>query len=617
MTHSTESVRVLPQVAAVARFGALRRWYLRMLWLLAPVFVFAFALGMWWLDRWSLNVAFDAYLTWQRVLANAAVGLVAMLLLAALTRRLLASILVVSAWHSLTFVASSIKLASLGLPVILQDVYFLSGLDASSFHLLRQYLSLSQTVLLGMLAVVGIIAGMFWLEPRWCRPRSPVRFIAFAAAVALLASLYAAAWPWTTRWYDKAHIRPSPLSSIQATLHGGLVASMIYYHGVQRHRQLTVDTVALRETMALVAHTAVPVAAAGTTVADHPDVVIVLSESFMDPRILKGMADVPDLIPAIRRELQAGNGGTMLAPTFGGGTVRTEFEVLTGMPVAAFPDASYPYVDLSPGFLPGIVSTLEARGYASLALHGNSGAFWNRANTYKAMGIDRFITQRAMRVSGGRLDGAWLSDRSMTDILLAELQRATKPTVAVAISIENHGPYGDAPNVRVPDERSSIRLPPGLDANAANELRNYLYHLRNADREFGRLLAGLRERKRPFVLLFFGDHLPALVGGAYEQLGFVDGRGATEQQVPWALVAGVEEATSNGAWPSTAHAWQLPAMVVQEAGVDDDAWFDFVWKVGKRLNPASGAPADGRLLNGLNAGANARLQNRFTDYAEG
>lgn len=583
--------------------------------LLAAIVIPAYSLGVWWLDRRSLGVAFDAYLTSQGVLANAAVGLVAMLLLAALTRRLFASILVVGGCHWLVLTASSIKLAALALPVVLQDVYFLDGLDASGFRLLWQYLSISPASLFGMLAVVGTIAGMFWLEPRCCRRRSAARLSALATAVALLASLYFGVWPWTMRWYDKAVIRPSPINSIRATLHGGLFASMVHYHVVQQHRQFKVDAVALQQAMALIADTAIPAKTADTHVAERPDVVIVLSESFMDPHILKGMAGVPDLIPAIRRELQSGKGGMMLAPTFGGGTVRTEFEILTGMPVAAFPDVTYPYVDLSPEFLPGIVSTLESRGYASLAMHGNSGAFWNRTANYQAMGIDRFITLREMQTAGGRPDGVWLSDRSMTDMLLAELQGATKPTVAIAISIESHGPFDLQFEVQDPDERSSIRLPPGLDANAANELRSYLYHLRNADRAFGRLLTGLRERKRAFVLLFFGDHLPALVGGAYEQLGFVDGRGAMEQSVPWVLVAGAGPLTHNRALPATAHAWQLPAMVVQEAGVGDDEWFNFVWKVGERLDPAGPASANVQLLNGLHAGANLRLHNQFDDDA--
>jgi hypothetical protein len=578
---------------------------------LAPLLLAGYAIGAWWLDRWALGVAFDAYLAWQRVLANAAIGLVAMLLLAALTRRLLASIVVVASLQALVFVASSIKLGLLGVPVVLQDAYFITGLDVSSIGLLSQYVHVSWKSLFAAFAIVAGIAALFRFEPPWCRAFGVVRLAALASAIGLLVSLYAAAWPWTTRWYDSAHIRPSPLGLTPAVLHGGLTASMVHYHGVQRHRRFTVDAAALRGALQAVSGDQARV---GASAGQRPDVVIVLSESFMDPRVLAGMDALPDPIPSVRAEIAAGNGGMMLAPTFGGGTVRTEFEVLTGMPIAAFPGVYYPYVDLNPAHLPGIVAALEQRGYASFALHGNSGEFWNRTNTYEAMGIDRFVTRRGYLRAGARQDGTWLSDRSMTDLLLDGLRQATKPTVAVAISIESHGPYDGDPVVQSPQERASIQVPDGLDAGAAREFRNYLYHLRHADREFARLLGGLRARQRPFVLLFFGDHLPAFGKGVYDSLGFVDGLQAKAQFVPWVLVTDSGQAT-RGAGAPAVHAWQLPAFALQATGQGDQGWFDFIGKVGERVDPPGRPGAHARLLKGLYAGANARVQGRFTDYA--
>lgn len=580
-------------------------------WLLAPPLLVAFAIAMWWLDRWSLGIAFDAYLVWQRVLANAAVGLVAMLLLAALTRRLLLSILCVAGVQSLVYVASSIKIGLLDVPVVVQDVYFLTGLDVAGIQLLSEYVDVSWKTGLGVAGGVLVVGLLFWLERPWCRPLGVARIAALAVSVGLMVALYVAAWPWTVVWYGRPQIRPSPLSQMPAALHGGLVASMVHYHGVQRHRMFTVDAPALRAALRAVAGDAAPKSVAPAP-DQRPDVVIVLSESFMDPRVLKGMQDVPDVIPAIRAQVEAGHGGWMRAPTFGGGTVRTEFEVLTGMPVAAFPGVQYPYVNLNPRFLPGVVSALERHGYASVALHGNSGAFWNRANTYEAMGVDTFLTQRSLFKAGARRDGAWLSDRSMTDILLAELERATKPTVAIAISIQNHGPYDTDAEVLAPEERKAIQLPAGLDGAGAREFRNYLYNLHRADGEFARLLAALQARKRPFVLLFFGDHLPAL-GEAYDKLGFVDGREPQAQYVPWVLVANTGLAPPAAAGKPV-YAWQLPALALRAAGMGGDAWFDFSGSVGQRMNPA-GPAEDPVLLKGLHAGAIARLQNRFEDYA--
>ena len=61
----------------------------------------------------------------------------------------------------------------------------------------------------------------------------------------------------------------------------------------------------------------------------------------------------------------------MKAPTFGGGTLRTEFEVLAGVPMAAIPHLRFPYLQLHSKFLPSIVNVVHNNGYRALAVHPN------------------------------------------------------------------------------------------------------------------------------------------------------------------------------------------------------------------------------------------------------
>jgi len=588
------------------------KWRRRAVRSLVPLALFGYVLGIWWLDRWSIGVAFDAYLGWPRVLANAAVGLVAFLLLAAATRRLLAPILLVAALHALLYLVSSIKYRLLDMVLVLQDVHFISGFDASSFALLWHYVPSPWRTLGLATAGLLVLALLYKAEPPWCRARAWPRFVVGGIAGALLCSLYVSAWPWTSAMYDKAHVRPSLFGLNRAALRAGLTTSLVYYHNQQRHLAFTVDAAALHKAMALLPPQGPAMPATQGVAGERPDIVIVLSESFMDPRVVRGMDGVPDLIPEVRSQLAAGDGGRMRVPAFGGGTVRTEFEVLTGMPVHAFPEVRYPYVEMRLDHIPGIVDVLEKAGYASVAVHGNSGGVWNRLGTYKAMGMDRFITKQEFLQRGAIADGKWLSDRSMTDIVLQELDRAGKPTFALAISMENHGPYDDVGRVADPKAMAAIALPAGLDEAGADELRSYLYHLRNADREFGRLLAGLRARPRPFVLLFFGDHLPALAD-VYDRLGFVDGAEPGKQTVPWVMVA-----SAGGVAPGrgrVTYSWQLPSLILRTAGVQGGAYFDFVERMGPELAADPSSPRGVQLEEGLHAAANARLQDRFEDYA--
>ena len=237
-------------------------------------------------------------------------------------------------------------------------------------------------------------------------------------------------------------------------------------------------------------------------------------------------------MPNVRAAIADGHGGEMKVPTFGGGTIRTEFEVLTGMPMQAFPNAQFPYVTLVRDRIPGLVSELKQHGYRAVAVHGNSGSFWNRQNAYKAIGFDRFITQREFPRNAAR-NGRWISDAVMTDIVLDELNAHGTDA----------GPRAEHGEPR-PLHRSGHHRPGGARCGAgagrlspaqALQLRNYLYHAHRADAQFGRLLDELRARRRPAVLLFFGDHLPGM-RDVFDAVGFRDGRPATKQYVPWVLV---------------------------------------------------------------------------------
>jgi len=569
--------------------------------LLALAYALAFSLFAWWLDRRMLGVAREAYFGWF-VLGNALPGLVVAGLLTALTRRPGFSFLLVTTLQWLVYHASTLKLAVLDDPVGLQDLYFITSLDRSSIALLGQYVE--RPALLGLAALAGlaVAVGVWRLEAPAFRALRATQGVLALASLALLFTMVASLPPWNV-WYSKDTLRPSRFAALPAILHGGLMSNLVYTHNKNLQALQTVDATAVRQLL----H-AVPVRTQPSDErAIRPDVVVVLSESLFDPRIMKGTEGLPDTLPNVRAAIASGHGGEMKVPTFGGGTIRTEFEVLTGMPMQAFPNAQFPYVTLVRDHIPGLVSELKQHGYRAVAVHGNAGTFWNRQNAYKAIGFDRFITEREFPRNAAR-NGRWISDAVMTDLVLDELHRARQPTLVLALSMENHGPYTD-PDTTDQAARDSVPVPPGLSPVQALQLRNYLYHARRADAEFGRLLDGLRARGRPAVVLFFGDHLPGM-RDVFDAVGFKDGRPATKQFVPWVLVR-----TDRPDATTVRHAesWMLPGMLLHLAGLQDDPYFELTRALSERLGPSKSLPPG--LSRGLDAAAVARIQGTFAGYA--
>src|SRR5690606_3248701 len=97
-----------------------------------------------------------------------------------------------------------------------------------------------------------------------------------------------------------------------------------------------------------------------------------------------------------------------------------------------------------------------------------------------------------------------------------------------------------------------------------------LYLLGDADHELGRLADALQKRKRRTLLLFYGDHLPALPP-VYQQIGFADGKAAKTQPVPWLLLDNRRKLAEHGPMDTTS--WLLPSILLETAGIGGDRYF--------------------------------------------
>ncbi len=135
--------------------------------------------------------------------------------------------------------------------------------------------------------------------------------------------------------------------------------------------------------------------------------------------------------------------------------------------------------------------------------------------------------------------------------------------------MENHGPFDWRPGLDA-ERLAAMKMPAGLDEGGEYWMRNYLYLLGDADHELGRLADALQKRKRRTLLLFYGDHLPALPP-VYHQIGFADGKGPKTQPVPWLLLDNRRNLSDHSPMDTTA--WLLPSILLETAGIGGDRYF--------------------------------------------
>lgn len=496
------------------------------------------------------------------LLANAWPAVLASLLLLGLTRRPLLSAGLVLLLLHLLYVANGVKLGLLGTPLLPADFVLLAHLGDGG-ALLSHYVS--RRVQMALVLACGAVLLVALRERPWRRLRGVPRGLLLAGAALLVATLALGVRPWST-WYaaDPGDFHSwSPERSARTS---GLPATLLRYAWSMRFALPEPD----REQALHLLHAYPPAAQAPDSPRGLPDIVVVQSESFFDAARLKGL-EPAQVLPGFRRLAARSRHGDLWVPTYGGGTIRTEFEALTGIGMRYFPGVQYPYFRLTARPLESLASVLDRLGYRTLALHPNSRDFWNRASALANMGFAEFGD--IARFDGDARVGYYVGDEALVDHVVEELERAREPLFVFAISMENHGPYAGYPNAD-PARLAAQPVPPGMGAEAARELRGYLLHLENADRSLARLADALERRNRRGLLLFYGDHLPALPD-VYRQAGFDDGHHASEQPAPWLLY---DSAGAAPAREDTA-AFYLPALLLEAAGIADGGYFDLLARV--------------------------------------
>jgi len=515
-------------------------------------------------------------------LANAWPGLMLAGLWLMVSRRLLLSFGLAFLCQGLLYGVNTLKVANLGTPLLPDDFRIIGQLNKGGMHLLSGYLPQTPWPYLGLLVALALIVAAWRLEPPLFPRRTRGARLGGGVVLALaLASMLVGLQAWT-KIYNGKTLWLEPWSAISTTTHSGLVSSLMLFHleyGKTAHKPdravamqlIDQSTPALLQSMQ-------PYVANG----ELPDIVMVQSESFFDPSIMRGY-EHNDFAPNLHRLAKQGSSGKLHVPTFGGGTIRTEFEALTGLSLRYFDNLQFPYLQMSNRALPGLVRTLSRHGYSTLALHGNDPAFWNRTTAFNAIGFDHFVSQSSFPADAPD-DGQYMADSAMTDEIMRQLKDDGPPQFIFAISIEAHGPYDVEP--ADPAKRDAIPVPDDVEGRDKLELQNYLYHLGHADAELGRLVQLLAERQRPSVVLFYGDHLPGL-SNSFHIRGFVDGGDMLSQASVWLLVDPKHPAEP--VQDDTA-SWLLPGKLLAHIGIHDEPYFALTGLVGPELAALTRTP---------------------------
>mgnify|MGYP006276890643 CR=1 FL=1 len=257
-----------------------------------------------------------------------------------------------------------------------------------------------------------------------------------------------------------------------------------------------------------------------------PNIVVIQSESFFDPRALSGQIkpDVLKHFDSINQQAYAW--GKLNVPAFGANTVRTECAFLTGTRPADLGIHQFnPYRSLAKHAIPNLVAHLKQQGYRTVCIHPYPSTFYQRHLVFPKMGFDDFIDITGFTAE--QKQGQYISDLAVNERIIQLLTEQTtnshaQPLFIFVITMENHGPLHleQLANEHYCQYIDGA-LPPGSD-----DLIVYLNHLAHADAMIQQLTDCLRtqdtQHQRAGVLCWYGDHVP-IMPNVYSLFGAANG----------------------------------------------------------------------------------------------
>lgn len=414
------------------------------------------------------------------------------------------------------------KLSITGAPFLLDDLALTGNVGGIISLNLKSLVPSRNTVLAVVLTLLWLL--VLWFFSRPLRPRS--WRLSLPLALAPLVLLVAVFWVWVEPLvFTPLGVQQSLGNMGQSIFNDrcGLPLGLLRTARWNGRSSAPVDSSYL-ESLLDQAQSELGETPAADPDAVHPNVILLLSESFFDVTTIPGVTYDQDPIPEFHALQKESVSGTFQTRTLGYGTSNIELEVLTGINTHLIANESL--YTLDPELfrrLPAIPRLLDDAGYRTVMLHTFNDGIYHRDPKMAAIGFqERYFSSDFAAIDPdaaaapdyyGYLDqfisGTFYSDSYLTDLIidLYENNTSGKPLFAYGISMEGHTPY------------DSTKYAPGeltvsFDAPLSDEARQmftmYSQAASNASAALDKLVNYFRDADQPTVIVFFGDHRPGL-----------------------------------------------------------------------------------------------------------
>lgn len=361
------------------------------------------------------------------------------------------------------------------------------------------YIKITPALVASVLAVLGYIFAMFWFNHK-IKLRPSRRAITSAVGVAFCAAVITIP-AFSSKLFTIFKIDASESYNVfkinEKFEHNGFLSFLV---------QTTAESVANK----VEEPEDYTPAAIGNLLPEHdestgefkkPNVIVIMSEAFADFRALEGFTLDTDAYDKLDRMKNKYNSGKLIVPTFGSYTVRTEFELIFGLPVKSLNDPAMPQRMLLDREQPTIPRYYQDFGYSTYYLHSFLSTFYSRETVYANFGFDKLFFEDDFTVPVEYYN-AYIDDSVLFNQIQALVAESSEPVYIHTTTMQNHQPYNQLEGY-------------------ASQLEEYLAGVSHTLDSLDAMLDYFNECGEPTVVFFVGDHFPSFKteDNIYEQLG--------------------------------------------------------------------------------------------------
>lgn len=242
------------------------------------------------------------------------------------------------------------------------------------------------------------------------------------------------------------------------------------------------------------------------------NVVFILSEAFSDLENISEITFNEPLMQEIANYKKDNDKMVfdLLVPAYGGSSVNTEFEILTGASLTFWSPGFIPYNQYYSDSIgknaPNIIKEFNNNGYTTMYLTPWGEDSYNSKRNYKLFGADKTIYGSKLK---GSNKGQFYSDKSLMKDIYNQLKNTKEGEYKfiMTASGQNHFPYTEDKYEKYDISVKNTEY----SKKSTNMLKSYAQGVYDASKELNNLYKMIQDLDTPTIIVFFGDHLPYII----------------------------------------------------------------------------------------------------------